>query len=208
MRNANGEVERLFEHIDDLNNEFVEAQTKARFDAEAARKEGIKSGKSEAIDEVTELLDADLNGKTAERLSSLCEKAKDRETKQLNIRIRRLQKRIENRPSDKTEKALSTAEKKLSETDTKTACFIRRQRIRRKCSQRRWHIAIIVLFSFCLSVLLYGINAKQEASGYRKTLIDIADGGLNGNGSLTREVWNEILAVYNDEYGSDYTVGR
>ena len=208
LNHANGEAARAAGRITSLENELEAAPAKVSAAAEAARKNGIESGRSEAIKRVSGLLDNGLGNKAAERLTSRCTKAKEAEAKRLEGKIKTLQKRVERRPTDESKKALAKVKKKLADIETEPVCLARRQRVRWRISQRRWSVAMVILAAFLLAVLLFGMNAKREAARYRTIIIATASDGLHSAGSLSADVWNDMLEVYNDEYGTNYRIGR
>lgn len=208
MTRANAEVERAAGRVTSLEKERDDAKAKAASDADAAYARGMKDGEEKAVDDVSPLLDAGLSKRAAGRLTHLCDMTMKKEKKKLNEKLEQLRNRLKKRPSDKLRAAMADVEMQLAVYDKKDTCLVRRQRVRRMVSQRRWSVAAIILFVLLIAAMMVGMKAKSDADGYKRTLIAVASDGLHGSGSLSKDIWNDILNVYNDEFGTTYSVGR
>ncbi len=208
LNHMTAEAGRLSEDTTSLERKLNDAKKRAINDVSKARADGRRAGMEEALNEASCLLDSDLRTKAAERLNDHCDKTMKAKAARLDRRIKSLRRAIQKNPSDKLSQKLVDATTQREDMDTQVAELACRQRIRRATSRARWSIIVVSLSALFLIASMIGIDATRTASRYERLILDTAEEGLESGGEMSRSVWNGILTVYNEEFGTDYKVGR
>lgn len=198
------EIEGEQERIACLEKERETAKEKIK----ASLNIGVKIGEDETLKKITKQLDAGLSKKKLENLSVACNRVEMSEKKKLEFKIKQLKKRIEKTPTLELKKNLANVQSQLECSGTGVASLTRRQRVLREIDVRRWILILFVLIIFNFIVLMFGLNTKQEANEYKEVLLTVANDGLNGNDYLSKDSWDQILTIYNEQYGTDHLAGR
>ncbi len=204
LKNMSEEAADMSERITSLERDLEALQTKSGTDAAKARENGIESGKSKAFEKVSDLLDEGLSPKASERLTSHCEKSMEAEARRLKLKLERLKRRFKKSPTVELKKALVHTAVQLAGIGMKPACIARRQRVRRRDSQKPWAITVIILSLLAMAAIFLGLHEKTRSDGYRSIIIATVDDGLHGDGLMSPDLWRDMLTVYNDVYGTDY----